>query len=112
MSIVSSFTRDQWYANGEWAGVELYVDGVVLLFREEEDQDQAILPVVVRIDSDTGKPWPEDDKELPDVPFRYYSRDDENPKRWFLEDEGVDKKANHRLIVRREKAVTNEKQKA
>ena len=68
MSIVSSFTRDQWYANGEWAGVELYVDGVVLLFREEEDQDQDILPVVVRIDSDTGKPWPEDDKELPDVP--------------------------------------------
>ena len=99
MSIVSSYTREQWYAGGEWAGVEPYVDGVVLLFREEESEEQDVLPRVVRIDPQTRKPWPEDAGALPDVPFRYYTRDEDNEKCWFLEDEGADQSAHERMMI-------------
>lgn len=102
MSIVASYTREQWYANGEWAGVEPEVDGVCLLFRVEDYEEDDVLPVVVRVDPDTGKPWPEDAGELPDVPFRYFKR---YGKTWAFESEGADQSAHRRILLRRKQWI-------
>lgn len=100
MSIVASYTREQWYAIGEWGGVGAEVDGVCLLFRVEDCEEDDILPQVVRIDPFTGKPWPEDAGELPDVPFRYFKR---YGKTWAFEGEGADKSAHSRIMLRRKR---------
>jgi len=98
MSIVASYTRQQWAEIGEWAGVEPSTDGVCLLFREEDDPADDILPVVVRIDPATRQPWPEDAAPLPDVPFRFYERDSDNGTNlWEFVEEGADQSAHVRI---------------
>jgi hypothetical protein len=100
MSIVASYTREQWEALGGWRYVDEFNDGVSLLFREEDDPEQDVLPVCIRIDSATGKPWPEDENiELRDVPYRYYKRVWGN--QWVLEAEGEDKTPHSRIRLPR-----------
>lgn len=99
MSIVANYTREEWYAGGEWAGVGADIDGVSLLFREEDDEEDDVLPVTVRIDPATRKPWPEDAGLLPDVPFRYYRRAGNG---WELDDEGADQSPHQRIRMRKQ----------
>lgn len=99
MSVVASYTREQWEALGGWRGVDVSVDGVTLLFREEDSSEDDVLPVCIRIDPATNKPWPEDrGLVLPDVPFRYYRREG---RQWVLEAEGADQAPHERIRVRR-----------
>ena len=100
MAIVQNFTRLQWEEVGGFFNVEPIVTGVCLLFREEDMPDQDILPITVRISSETGMPLSEqDDTPLPDVPFRYYIRMDKSSTEWELIDEGEDQSAHEEIVV-------------
>jgi hypothetical protein len=103
MSIVTSYTRTQWEGQRGWHGVDpTQTDGVILLFREEDDPSTDVLPRVVRRDPNNGwQIWPEDAEPLTPVPYRYYRRRDDG-NGWELDDEGADLAAHQQIgIVRR-----------
>jgi hypothetical protein len=107
MSIVSSYTRAEWEQQDGWKGVEAYVDGVMLLFREQDNAEDDVLPQTIRIDRATGRPWPEDVlTELPNVPWRYYRRREEGGGGgWELWEEGCDRSPHQKIIVSREQVL-------
>ena len=98
MSVVKVVTRDEWECSGGWRSVETYVNGVVMLFREEDDPTQDVQPCIVR-KNHAGDVHPDDSTPLPDVPYRYYERDDEHADTWHLMDEGEAYPNAHKTII-------------
>ena len=102
LSIVESFTREQWEFSGGWGAVAHYIDGVTLLFREDDDPENDVLPVIIRRDPENGwAVWAEDLHlfPLPSVPFRFYRRTDIG---WDLESEGADIQCHQTIGLRRQ----------
>lgn len=79
MSIVATFTREKWEETGGWSAVEPWVDGVVLLWHEGDDEP---------LDEETV--WGMYCGQLPPrtCAYRFYRREDDGP--WWLEEEGDD----------------------
>ena len=83
MSFSAEYTRYQWSQQGDWRGVEPYVDHVILQFndeydeREDEEPERTETPVN---DELMCISW----KQL--LPFRHYQRHDDGS--WVLVEEG------------------------
>lgn len=77
MSIVAEYTREKWEESGGWAAIETWVDGVVLLWQEGDEE-----PI------DEATYWSIYCGQLPPrtCPYQFFRRDDDGV--WWLEEEG------------------------
>jgi hypothetical protein len=78
VAIVSEYTREEWERVGGWRGVKDYIDGVLLHFSDEpEDQEE------VEAAAEEGRTL---------VPWSYYRRVEPEDQvmfgRWILEEHG------------------------
>lgn len=88
MGVVASYSRDQWYDIGGFAGVEPYVSVVELLFFDwyDEDEDtewERTEKVFIRRGERIKKITTSATR-----PYRVYERDFENEDTWIFTDEG------------------------